>query len=310
MPVATTATSGGSSTCDADADTSGPAAAVHGAGELDAAAAGADPGDRRGDLDDVAGVDRLDEADLLVAGEQALVAVGADAQLGGDVAEQAQGVGARRRGCRRSARVRRRSGGGSTVVPRSRVMRAAFRSERRGRGSWRPRAGWCPGRRSGRRRGRRPSSRRSGARRRPAAAAAPAGYASRNAADISRVLCRCASLWVTTWLTSTASAFSARARGDQVGHGDLGAQVDHPQLPVVLQALLPREALDVEDRVDADGVRVGADAGADHDELAPQPLPHRGVDLLGGQQRVVPLDHRHRGQVDEVAAPGRRRRRT
>ena len=57
---------------------------------------------------------------------------------------------------------------------------------------------------------------------------------------------------------------------DELGHGDLGAEVHHLDLAVVLQALLPREALDVEDRVDADGVRVGADAGADDDEPAAQ----------------------------------------
>jgi hypothetical protein len=41
-------------------------------------------------------------------------------------------------------------------------------------------------------------------------------------------------------------------------------------LAVVLQPLLPREPLDVEDRVDPHGVGVGADAGTDDDELAAQ----------------------------------------
>ena len=45
----------------------------------------------------------------------------------------------------------------------------------------------------------------------------PAGNASRNAADIARVFCRCASRWVTTCDTSTASAPSARARATRSG---------------------------------------------------------------------------------------------
>ena len=50
---------------------------------------------------------------------------------------------------------------------------------------------------------------------------------------------------------------------DELGDEHLRAEVHDLDLAVVLQALLAREALDVEDRVDADGVRVGADAGAD-----------------------------------------------
>ena len=38
-----------------------------------------------------------------------------------------------------------------------------------------------------------------------------------NAADISRVFDRCASRWVTTWLTSTASACSAIALATRSG---------------------------------------------------------------------------------------------
>src|SRR5262249_25284559 len=45
------------------------------------------------------------------------------------------------------------------------------------------------------------------------------------------------------------------------------------------------------------------DAGAHHDELAPQQLPHREVHFLGGQQRVLPLDDVHCGQVDQVPHP-------
>jgi len=65
----------------------------------------------------------------------------------------------------------------------------------------------------------------------------------------------------------------------QFRHRDLGAEVHHAQLPVVLQALLPGEALDVEDRVDAHRVRVRPDAAADDNQLAPQPFLHRGRSL-------------------------------
>ena len=63
---------------------------------------------------------------------------------------------------------------------------------------------------------------------------------------------------------------------DQLRHQHLGAEVHHLDLAVVLQPLLPREPLDVQDRVDADGVGVGADAGADHDQLAAQSRLDRG----------------------------------
>ena len=63
---------------------------------------------------------------------------------------------------------------------------------------------------------------------------------------------------------------------DEIGHEHLGTEIDHLDLPVVLEPLLAGEALDVEDRVDADRVRVRADAGADNDEFAPQPS----LDLL------------------------------
>ncbi|MFE2757893.1 hypothetical protein ACFXGA_38415 [Actinosynnema sp. NPDC059335] len=62
--------------------------------ELQVAGAGADADEGGGGLDDVAGPDRGEERDVAVAGEQALVAVGADEQFGGDVAEQAQAIGA------------------------------------------------------------------------------------------------------------------------------------------------------------------------------------------------------------------------
>ena len=85
---------------------------------------------------------------------------------------------------------------------------------------------------------------------------------------------------------------------DEVGHEDLGAEVDDLDLGVVLQALLPREALDVEDRVDADGVRIGADAGPHDDEPALERVPDPGVDLLGAEQRELPLDDLDLSQVD------------
>ena len=70
------------------------AAGDHVDGEVEAARPGADPGQRAGHLEDVAGPDRREELHVGVRREQPLVAVGADAQLGGDVAEQLQAVGA------------------------------------------------------------------------------------------------------------------------------------------------------------------------------------------------------------------------
>ena len=87
---------------------------------------------------------------------------------------------------------------------------------------------------------------------------------------------------------------------DELGHGDLGAEVHDLELAVVLQALLAREPLDVEDRVDADRVGVGADAAADDDQAAPQRALDRGVGLLGRQQRVVALDDLDGAGVDQV----------
>jgi hypothetical protein len=45
------------------------------------------------DFDEVAGAHRLEKLDLLVGAKEALVAVGQDAQLGGDIAEQLQHLG-------------------------------------------------------------------------------------------------------------------------------------------------------------------------------------------------------------------------
>jgi hypothetical protein len=47
-------------------------------------------------------------------------------------------------------------------------------------------------------------------------------------------------------------------------------------------------------------VGVGADAGADDDQRPGEALPDRGVHLLRRQQRVLPLHHLHRGEVDQV----------
>jgi hypothetical protein len=90
---------------------------------------------------------------------------------------------------------------------------------------------------------------------------------------------------------------------DQLGHGHLGAEVHHLELPVVLQALLPREALDVEDGVDADGVCVGADAAADHHQTPPHRALDGRVGLLRGEQRVVTFDDLDGAGVDEVVDP-------
>jgi len=91
--------------------------------------------------------------------------------------------------------------------------------------------------------------------------------------------------------------------GHQVRHADLRPHVNHPDLPVVLQALLPRVSLDVEDRVDADRVRVGADAGADHDQLPAQRRADPQVHLGGRQDRELPFGHCHGRQVDQVTDP-------
>ena len=89
-------------------------------------------------------------------------------------------------------------------------------------------------------------------------------------------------------------------RVDQFGHEHLGAEVVHRHLAVVLQPLLPREPLDVEDRVDPHRVGVGADARTDDDELAAQPLADLGVGVAGGQQRELPLVDDDVAHVDEV----------
>ena len=69
-----------------------PAPAHDAADEVQRAAAGADPDDGGFDLKDVAGAHRGAELDVAVRREQPLVAVGTDADLGGDVAEGGERV--------------------------------------------------------------------------------------------------------------------------------------------------------------------------------------------------------------------------
>jgi hypothetical protein len=88
--------------------------------------------------------------------------------------------------------------------------------------------------------------------------------------------------------------------GDEVWDRDLGAEVHDSDLPVGLQALLPRVALDVEYRVNADGVSVGPYARANDDELAAKAGANAQVYLRRRQQRELPLGDRHLGQVDQV----------
>jgi hypothetical protein len=60
---------------------------------------------------------------------------------------------------------------------------------------------------------------------------------------------------------------------------DLAAEVEDLELLVALEAVVALVALHVEDRVDADRVRVGPDAGAGDAHLAPDALAHERVDL-------------------------------
>src|SRR5262249_42179319 len=60
--------------------------------EVEGTAAVADPGHGRADLHDVTGPQRRPELYVRVGGEQALVAIGTDAQLGGHVTEEGKRV--------------------------------------------------------------------------------------------------------------------------------------------------------------------------------------------------------------------------
>ena len=97
------------------------------------------------------------------------------------------------------------------------------------------------------------------------------GNASRKAADIALVLCRCASRWVTTWLDQHRVSPRRPRAFDQIRHAHLGTEVDHRELAVVLETFLPGDALEVEDRVDADRVGIGPDARADDGYPLAQP---------------------------------------
>ena len=126
VPVAVTATTGGSSTSAADAGRGRRGRArgrPPGPRSASSRLRRADPGDRRRHLEHVAGPHRRPELHVGVGREQALVAVGPDAHLGGDVAEQARARTRRRPGCRRSGRARTARTGGA-----SRSGRAAGRS--------------------------------------------------------------------------------------------------------------------------------------------------------------------------------------
>ena len=179
VPVAVTATIGGSSTSAADSRPVRPAAADDQALEVDRPAAGADPGHRRPDLEHVAGPDRGPELNVRVGREQALVAVGADAHLGGHIAEQRRARTRRRPGCRRSGRASTARTAGAPPSARPGVHRSSGFgcgvAPARAPDSSPPRAAWCRGRRCGPRRAPRWPARRSAGRRRPAAAAARPG---------------------------------------------------------------------------------------------------------------------------------------
>jgi hypothetical protein len=58
--------------------------------------------------------------------------------------------------------------------------------------------------------------------------------------------------------------------------------------------------LDVEDGVDADGVRAATDGRADHHEFPAQARPDPPVDLGGGHQRELTARDLHVGEVDQV----------
>ena len=247
-----------------------------------------DPGDLAGDLEDVAGAHGSEELHVGVRREQALVAVGDDAHLGRHVAEQPEAVrpvhevaGVVGVGVRDVAAVDHARPDLRTVGRACRDHQDAF---------------WVVGRVVGRvSRCTRKLATSPGVVPRPKTRSTPSSPAMASSkrgppttsrgrvaegvglAERSRHLAGVEQVGV--------------ALGDDLGDehgvgllragpvhelrdGDLGAEVHDLDLAVVLQALLPREPLDVEDRVDAHRVRVGADAGADHDQSA----AHRSLD--------------------------------
>jgi hypothetical protein len=79
----------------------------------------------------------------------------------------------------------------------------------------------------------------------------------------------------------------------------LGAEVDDPDLPVGLEALLPREPLDVEDGVQADGVRVRADGRADDHQSSVESRPDLEIHLFRREQRELALDDDDLVEIDD-----------
>ena len=82
----------------------------------------------------------------------------------------------------------------------------------------------------------------------------------------------------------------------------LGAEVVALDHLIALQPVVAREALAVHDRVDADGVGVGAGGGPHHDDLAPDVLPDVGVDLLHLHRLVLDGLHLNFRVIDGVGA--------
>ena len=113
-----------------------------------------------------------------------------------------------------------------------------------------------------------------------------------------RELSLCTSRWVTTWLTRIASAFFSMALADQLVVGHLAAEVEGLEPGVALQAVVAGVALHVEDGVDAHRVRVGAGAGAEHDDPPADLLLDERVEVVEAQLLDDDLGHVDLGVVD------------
>ncbi|OPZ61875.1 MAG: hypothetical protein BWY85_02272 [Firmicutes bacterium ADurb.Bin506] len=74
------------------------------------------------------------------------------------------------------------------------------------------------------------------------------------------------------------------AKSDSLGNkrfiGNLGSEVVRFEAGVALQTRLAGKALHVHDRIDSDGMRVGAGARRHHDYLAVEVRPHELVQLI------------------------------
>ena len=309
MPVAVVATTGGSRTSAAPGCLGGrgtPPDDVD--GEVHHPAAGALLDQRRGDLEDVAGPDRGLELDVGVGGEQPLVAVEDDAHLGGHVAEQAEAVGAVDEvagvvgvGVGHVATVGHDGAdAGAALMRPSPWLRAGGEAVHDERGDLARRRAAGEDAVDAELAGHRLVE--AGAtddQERPLGGRVGLAERGGHLAGVEQV-----GVALGDDLRDEDGVGLLLAGGlDELRHGDLGAEVHDLELAVVLQALLPREALDVEDRVDADRVRVGADAAADHDQAPAHRALDRGVGLLGRQQRVVALDDLDGAGVDEVVDP-------